>query len=712
MFGMNTRGYDTLSSSLQAGQVDFLQLANDLNLDAYASLAVAASEMIRVALKGSAVPNPNMSFYADPLFALAQTSNSSVFVGLSDGRFIVYGPQGPVFGTGFSTGNATVTIFVCDELGAAKDTIAVVPGFSPLQRPWYQRGASEWGRVRMVDVYSYSAANQVGTSFAIAIAANLSAPSSLVNVLSPVAPLVNRSGTDGIFAVVGVDVELQMLTSFLSRIRGAIQPDSVTSWIFDNRGFLVAASDPTVQLSTPEGGLVFALSANHTVIQEAMWALLGGAMAASKPPPWMIEYSAIANAVSREATVLGEPFLLSHAAFHPAGEDAVEWHVVIAQPRSLYYQPIMDANLVALLLIFLVMLPVVMILSGCLAHRLLSKPTREIAKRMDNLTKDFEFGEGEQRQQYSHIAEVRTIQRSFDAMRNAIKSFSKFAPVHVVKSLLYNHNEATLGVEDTECTIFFSDLVGFTQISETVRPEVLITTLAEYFEAMSGIIEKHGGLFLDFQGDSVFAQFAGQEHEARAVDAAVEQQEALHALRRGWRARGQPELFARMGLNSGSVLAGNIGSAGHMKHTCIGDNVNLAARLEGLARLYGVSMVLAQSTYNTVRVRERFVGQCLDYISVYGKMRPTLVVTVIGRRSEASERELMVEQLSFRAMEEFRSGRFAECLAMRRQLREWAGAEEETEQSRAMTERVRAMAESNGGAVPKGWTGATVLNEK
>ncbi len=255
-------------------------------------------------------------------------------------------------------------------------------------------------------------------------------------------------------------------------------------------------------------------------------------------------------------------------------------------------------------------------------------------------------------------------------------------------------------------------LRGFTQISERVRPEVLIATLAEYFEAMSGIIERHGGLFLDFQGDSVFAQFAGQEHEARAVEAAVEQQEALHALRRGWRERGQPELFARMGLNSGSVLAGNIGSAGHMKHTCIGDNVNLAARLEGLARVYGVSVVMAQSTYNTVRVRERFVGQCLDYISVYGKMRPTLIVTVIGRRGEAGDRELMVERLSFCAMEQFRAGQFAECLATRRQMREWSGGEEETEQSRAMTERVRVLAESNGGVAPEGWTGATVLNEK
>ncbi len=224
------------------------------------------------------------------------------------------------------------------------------------------------------------------------------------------------------------------------------------------------------------------------------------------------------------------------------------------------------------------------------------------------------------------------------------------------------------------------------------------------------MIERHGGLFLDFQGDSVFAQFVGQDHELRAVDTAVEQQQMLHALRQSWKLRGMPDFFVRMGLNSGTVMAGNIGSPSHMKYTCIGDDVNLAARLEGLSRLYGVSMVLAHSTFNTVAVRERYVGRCLDYISVLGKQNPTLIVTVIARRTAATAVDEAVEQLSFRSMDEFVAGRFAACLATLRLLCA-SSPLDVAEASRAMMARVQLLVEA-GAPLPEGWTGATPITEK
>jgi class 3 adenylate cyclase len=704
MFSMNRRGYDALTSSLLTGQQDSLQLANQLNLNAYLSVAVAASEAIRIALKESTIENPNASFYEPMLFALAKSCHCSVYVGLWDGFFVGYGPNNATFYSGVTLVNNTGGVFTCDEVGHRLELHRTVSNFNVLARPWYKQAASTWGAVRMADVYSFSAGNSVGTTFSAAIAANLSAPS-FSYMLQGRAPLINRTGLTDIFAVVGVDVELKVVASFLSSIRGAIQPESVTSWIFDNRGFIVATSDPTIALQTPSGDLKFAIEVDSPVIVESMRILLQQHGQSDIPPPTQA-YASIPDLIGMNALITGQEFLLSHTSFIPADDVDVIWHIVLAQPRALYYQPITNANTVALILIFLLLLPTVLILSGWLAQRLLSQPIHQISRKMNDLTTDFKFGEPHA--SYSCIAEVQTIQRSFDSMHNAIKSFSKFAPVHVVKSLLFNRNEAILGVEDTECTIFFSDIIGFTQISESVLPEVLISTLAEYFNSMAKVIEKYNGLFLDFQGDSVFARFAGPDHEIRAVEAAVEQQEILNVLRRSWKQHNQPELFVRMGINSGRVLAGNIGSVTHMKYTCIGDNVNLAARLEGLSRMYGVSMVLSQTTYNAKKVHDQFVGKCLDYVTVFGKLKPTLIVTIIGRRNEATEKELLVEQLSFRAMQEFRNGNFVDCLATRKQLLECA-REEETEMDREMINLVQSMAI---GIAPEGWTGARCLHEK
>jgi hypothetical protein len=117
---------------------------------------------------------------------------------------------------------------------------------------------------------------------------------------------------------------------------------------------------------------------------------------------------------------------------------------------------------------------------GFVSHRLVAVPTRLVALRMDNLTSEFEFGN--QCSKHSRITEIASMQRSFDSMSNAIKSFSKFAPVHVVKNLLFNRNEVVLGVEEVDCTIVFSDIMSFTHISETVPPQILIRTLAEVRE--------------------------------------------------------------------------------------------------------------------------------------------------------------------------------------------------------------------------------------
>ncbi len=178
----------------------------------------------------------------------------------------------------------------------------------------------------------------------------------------------------------------------------------------------------------------------------------------------------------------------------------------------------------------------------------MSAPTRQVAQRMDNLTEEFDFGT-QATNKYSSIDEISRIQRSFDSMSNAIKSFSKFTPEHVVRDLLINRNEAVLGVEEMESTIVFSDVMSFTAISENVAPPLLIRTLAEYLNTMATIIEQHDGIFVDFMGDAVLSKFTGPLHEQRALESAVRQQEMLHFLRADWKKRGAPEVRKNNGCD-------------------------------------------------------------------------------------------------------------------------------------------------------------------
>ncbi len=313
----------------------------------------------------------------------------------------------------------------------------------------------------------------------------------------------------------------------------------------------------------------------------------------------------------------------------------------------------------------------------------------------------------------SYISEIRMMQESFDAMKrfvpapppshrkhklmhtsrfSSIASFTKFAPVATVRALLEARTEATLGVEDRAATMFFSDIEGFTAIAERVPPHDLMRCLEQYFDAMTATIEGSGGTVGDFIGDAIFAFWGapnavGPLHALRAVRAAWQQQQQLHSLRDQWRGRGLPQLRVRMGqfafvvvvvsllligarpgLNSGSVLAGTVGSSTRLKYTLMGDNVNLAARLEGLGKYYGVYLMLSEGTWHEPRVQEEFVSRAIDTVQVVGKSVPTTVLTVVALRVDATAAQLVLEKLSWQMIALYRAGDFAATAVLLQQM--------------------------------------------
>jgi len=226
--------------------------------------------------------------------------------------------------------------------------------------------------------------------------------------------------------------------------------------------------------------------------------------------------------------------------------------------------------------------------------------------------------------------------------RKFIKSaFSRYLAPSIIDQIIKNPDSMKLGGEQREVTIFFSDVAKFSTISEHLTPSELVHLLNEYLSAMTEIILSYGGTVDKYGGDSIMAFFGAPlpmpDHAVKACLACLDQRKKLQELRDLWRSEGRDELFARMGMNTGPAIVGNMGSAHKMDYTVMGDSVNLAARLEGVNKVYGTEIMISEFTY--LEAKEHIVGRKLDVVRVVGKALPVPVYEVICRKEELTEKE-------------------------------------------------------------------------
>jgi class 3 adenylate cyclase/HAMP domain-containing protein len=209
-------------------------------------------------------------------------------------------------------------------------------------------------------------------------------------------------------------------------------------------------------------------------------------------------------------------------------------------------------------------------------------------------------------------------------------AFSKYVPKSVVERILQHQDGLKLGGEKKTITIFFSDIRGFTPMSEALSAEEVVHILNEYFTAMTAIIFKHEGTLDKFMGDAIMAVWGAPidmpDHAERAVMAAVEMSKKMQELQDKWRSEGKREVSIGIGINTGDVVVGNIGSMERMEYTAIGDNVNLTQRLESVAEKGQI--LISGATYE--RVKHRVVATMLDPIKVKGKAEKVIAYQVEG----------------------------------------------------------------------------------
>ena len=196
-----------------------------------------------------------------------------------------------------------------------------------------------------------------------------------------------------------------------------------------------------------------------------------------------------------------------------------------------------------------------------------------------------------------------------------------------------------LGGEKSERTVLFSDVKGFTTISERLAPEQLVELLNTYLGEMTDVVFAHDGMLDKYIGDGVMAVWGAPvpqaDHAARACRAALEMMERLEKLNVTIAERGWPKLSVRIGLNSGPMVFGNMGSPGHLSLTVMGDNVNLGARLEGVNKQYGTAILASEAT--VIAAGDTIVTRELDVVRVKGKDETSRIYEVLGPADHAAE---------------------------------------------------------------------------
>lgn len=244
-------------------------------------------------------------------------------------------------------------------------------------------------------------------------------------------------------------------------------------------------------------------------------------------------------------------------------------------------------------------------------------------------------------------------------------AFQQYMAPEVIRQVLDRPELLRLGGDEKQLTAMFSDIRGFTALSEGLTPSGLVELLNEYFSEMTEVIFKHGGTLDKYIGDAIMAFWGAPldipDHAEKACRAALEMKDALERLQQRWQQQGRPRIDIGIGINTGPMLVGNMGSERRFNYTIMGDSVNLASRLEGVTKSFGTRAIISESTRaevpSAVTVRE------LDMIRVKGKSKPVTIYELLGPGEDHARWDDLIRRFGD-ALQCYREGRWSEALAL------------------------------------------------
>lgn len=250
-------------------------------------------------------------------------------------------------------------------------------------------------------------------------------------------------------------------------------------------------------------------------------------------------------------------------------------------------------------------------------------------------------------------------------------AFQYYLTASVINEILKDPSKLKLGGDKKQLSVMFSDIRGFTGISEKLTPEELVRLLNEYLTAMTDVVFKYDGLLDKYIGDAIMAVFGAPldqpDHALRACRTALEMMSELKRLREKWAAEGRPDVNIGVGVNTGDMVVGNMGSEMRFDYTVIGDSVNLASRLEGTNKEYGTNIIISEFTYESIR-NELFCRE-LDAVRVKGKKLPVRIYELLGEKKDAAEWQECVGRFET-GLAKYREGLWDEAIAAFRSVLE------------------------------------------
>ena len=455
--------------------------------------------------------------------------------------------------------------------------------YDPRVRPWY-KGAAEAEGIYWTDMYILFTDQVPGITTAY--------------------PLRNgRGNTIGVF---GLDMELGAISAFLRTLE--MGSDGV-AFVFNGKGEVVAYPDVSRIVIRKEGKLSTALC------QQLGDARLTDCLAEHRKTRDS-RFTFASQGVEYIGSVLDFP-----------GAFGRDWKIGLIVAQDDFIGTLSDTSRNTLLIALSILLGSVLI-----AHRLarsISQPIsalEEEARQIQNL--QFEGGMALD----SPIAEIQGLRNALASMKVGLSAFGRYVPSELVKQLVRTGEAARIGGHREELSIFFSDIAGFTPISEALSPETLMIHLSEYLEQMTQVISKHGGTVDKFIGDAVMAFWGAPtpepDHAYLACLAALHCQQRVREMNAKWEGEGKKPFPTRIGIHTGDVVVGNVGSSERMNYSVFGDAVNVASRLEGASKAYGTSIIVGQATYE--KTADRLIFRPLDRVAVLGRKQGIMIYELIG----------------------------------------------------------------------------------